>query len=153
MILMKFCVCSIVTSTWNFPECFNKSGGPWLMLKFQFLEIMNGFDKILFMHWYTSSVTCIWSMLWLIHIIFPNLSTELWPLIDCRIMFMLNILWNNCWIWSNLVVTLIFFCAKSCATTKISALAGYHVVLATLLLVLSRGSSYEHLLKSLQILH
>ena len=61
------------------------------------------FDKILFMHWY------IWSMLWLIHIIFPNISTELWPLIDLRIMFMLNILWNNWWTWSNLVDT-VFRC-------------------------------------------
>ena len=33
-------------------------------------------------------------MLWLIHIIFPNFSTELWPLIDFSIMFMLNILWK-----------------------------------------------------------
>ena len=32
-----------------------------------------------------------------------------------------------------MVVTLIFFYAKTCATTKISTLAGYHVVLATLL--------------------
>ena len=85
------------------------------------------FDKILFMHWY------IWSMLWLIHIIFPNFSTELWPLTDFRIMFMLNILWNNWRIWSNLVDTLVFFYAKTCATTKISTVVGYHVVLATLL--------------------
>ena len=88
------------------------------------------FDKILFMHWY------IWLMLWLIHIIFPNFSTELWLLIDFRIMFVLNILWNNWWIWSNLVVTLIFFYAKTCATTKISTVAGYHVLLATLLFLL-----------------
>ena len=85
------------------------------------------FDKILFMHWY------IWSMLWLIHIIFPNFSTELLPLIDFRIMFMLNIMWNNWWIWSNLIATLIFFYAKTCTTTKISTVAGYHVVLAMLL--------------------
>ena len=38
-------------------------------------------------------------MLWLIHIISPNFSTELWPLIDFRILFMLNILWNKGWIW------------------------------------------------------
>ena len=76
----------------------------------------------------------IWSMLWLIHIIFPNFSTELWPLIDFRIMFMLNILWNNWWIWSKLVDTLIFY-TKTYATTKISTMAGYHVVLATLLLI------------------
>ena len=76
----------------------------------------------------------IWSMLWLIHIIFPNFSTELWPLIDFRIMFMLSVLWNNWWIWSKLVDTLIFY-AKTYATTKISTVAGYHVVLATLLLI------------------
>ena len=74
------------------------------------------------------------SMLWLIHIIFPNFSTELLPLIDFRIMFMLNILWNNWWIWSNLVVIFDFFYAKTWATTKISTLAGYHVVPITLLL-------------------
>ena len=62
------------------------------------------FDKILVVHWYK------WSMLWLIHIIFPNFSTKLWHLIDFRIMFMLNILWNNLWILSNLVLTLIFLC-------------------------------------------
>ena len=54
-------------------------------------------------------IDIIWSMLWLIHIFFLNFSTELWPLIDFRIMFMLNILWNNWWIWPNLVDTLIFF--------------------------------------------
>ena len=32
------------------------------------------------------------------------------PSIDFSIMFMLNILWNNWWIWSNLVVTLKFLC-------------------------------------------
>ena len=83
------------------------------------------FDKILFMHWY------IWSMLWLIQIIFPNI-TVLWPLIDFRIMFMLNILWNNWWIWSDLVDTLKFFYVKTCTTTKISTVAGYHVVFAML---------------------
>ena len=74
------------------------------------------------------SCLCIWSMLWLIHIIFPNFSTELWPLIDFRIMFMLNILWNNLWIWSHWY----FFYAKTCATTKICTVAGYHVELAML---------------------
>ena len=73
------------------------------------------------MHWY------IWSMLWLIHIIFLNFSTELWPLIEFRIMFMLTILWNNWWIWSNLV-TLIFFMPKRVQQQKWA-----HVVLATLL--------------------
>ena len=45
-------------------------------------------------------------------VIFPNFSTELWRLIDIRIMFMLDILLNNWWIWSNLVDTLIFFMPK-----------------------------------------
>ena len=70
------------------------------------------FDKILFMHWY------IWSILWLIHIIFPNFSTQLWPLIDFRITFMFNILWNIWWIWSNLVVTLIFFLCQNICNNK-----------------------------------
>ena len=81
------------------------------------------------MHWY------IWTMLWLIHIVFPNFSTELRPLIDFRIVYA-HIFWNNWWIWSNLVVTLIFFMPKR-ATTKLRIVAGYHVVLAMLLLVLS----------------
>ena len=33
------------------------------------------------------------------HIILLNFSTELWPLIDFTNMYMLNILWNNWWIW------------------------------------------------------
>ena len=32
------------------------------------------------------------------HIIFRQFLTELWPLIDLRILFMLNILWINWWI-------------------------------------------------------
>ena len=47
---------------------------------------------------------------------------------------MLNILWNNWWIWPNLADTLIFLYTKTCTTTKISIMAEYHVVLATLLL-------------------
>ena len=97
------------------------------------------------MHWY------IGSMLWLIHTIFPNFSTELWPLIDFRIMFILNILRNNWWIF--LVVTLIFFMPKR-ATTKISTLAGYHVVLAMLLLKLYIGIKWEkNYLSGCSILH
>ena len=57
-------------------------------------------------------------MLWLIHVIFPNFSTELWPLIDFRIMFMLNILCNNWWIWSNLIDTLIFFFCQNMCNNK-----------------------------------
>ena len=35
------------------------------------------FDKIVFMHWY------IWSMLWLMHIIFPNFSSyDSWPILE-----------------------------------------------------------------------
>ena len=46
---------------------------------------------------------------------------------------MLNILWNNWWIWSHW-----YFYAKTCATTKISTVVGYHVVLATLLFILKK---------------
>ena len=53
-----------------------------------------------------------------IHIILPCFSTELWPLIDFRITFMLNILWNSWWIWSNLVDTLIFFIPKHAQQQK-----------------------------------
>ena len=37
-------------------------------------------------------------MLYLMHIIFGQFLTELWPLIDVRILFMLNILLINLWI-------------------------------------------------------
>ena len=74
-------------------------------------------------------------VLWLIHIIFPNLSAELWPLIDFRIMFMLNILWKYWWIWSDLVVTSIFLCRNMC-NNKNKHSGGYHVMLAMLLLIL-----------------
>ena len=38
------------------------------------------------------------SMLFLLHIIFGQFLTVLWPLIDVRILFMLSILWINLWI-------------------------------------------------------
>ena len=38
------------------------------------------------------------SMLFLKHVIFGQFLTEFWPLIDVRILFMLNILWINLWI-------------------------------------------------------
>ena len=85
------------------------------MLKLHSFSI--SLDKILFMHWY------IWSMLRLITLFSPNFSTELWSLSDFRLM--LNILWNNWWIWSNLVNTLIFFDAKTCSTTKISTVVTF----------------------------
>ena len=75
-----------------------------------FLNIFRSNEWILINCVYTLIYIYICSMLWLIHIIFPNFSTELWPLIGFRIMFKLNILWNNLWIWSNLVGTLIFIC-------------------------------------------
>ena len=95
---------------WNFVyESFlNCSTELWLLIDVKISIFRNNdwiLDKKKFMYWY------IWSLLWLIHI-FPNLPTELWPLIDSRIMFMLNILWNNWWIWSNLVVTFVFFMPK-----------------------------------------
>ena len=37
------------------------------------------------------------SMLYLMHVIFGQFLTELWLLIDVRILFMLNILWSNLW--------------------------------------------------------
>ena len=37
-------------------------------------------------------------MLYLKHIIFGQFLTELWPLINVRILLMLNILWFNVWI-------------------------------------------------------
>ena len=90
----------------KFSLTFQQSYGPWLILKFQFFsmssEIMNGFDQILFMHWY------------IVHAVINThyfLKEELWPLIVFRILFMLSILWNNWWIW-NLVGTLIFSIPK-----------------------------------------
>ena len=49
---------------------------------------------------------------------FLKFSTELWPLIDFRIMFMHNILWTIWWIWSNLVDTLIFFLCQNVCNNK-----------------------------------
>ena len=37
-------------------------------------------------------------MLFLMHIIFGQFLTELWPLSDVRILFLLRILWINLWI-------------------------------------------------------
>ena len=120
----------------------------------------------------------VYAILWLVHEIFLNFSSELWSLIDVKI----SIFRNNEWIlitfclciniydpccdyyilfsrtfhqsydpWLILkfvyaqylvkyLVDLIksgsyidIFYVKTCATTKISTVAGYHVVLATLL--------------------
>ena len=63
----------------------------------------------------TSSILGLWFP-WPIYMFFEmrfDLGT-LGYLFDFRIMFMLNILWNNWWIWSNLVVTLIFLCQNMC---------------------------------------
>ena len=40
----------------------------------------------------------VYAVLWLTHEIFPNFSTELWPLIDVKISIFLNIFRNNEWI-------------------------------------------------------
>ena len=59
------------------------------------------------MHWY------IWPMLWLIHIIFlsSQQSYDTWLILK---LFILNTLWNNWWIWSNLVLSIDTFYAKTC---------------------------------------
>ena len=41
----------------------------------------------------------VYAVLWLRHEIFLNFLTELWPLIDVKISFYLNIFRNNEWIW------------------------------------------------------
>ena len=89
------------------------------------ISIFRNNEKIL-----TKFCLCIdiWSVLWLIHIIFPNFSTELWPLIDfkiCLCSISCEIIGGFDQIW--------YFYAKTCATTKISTVAGYHLVLSTLL--------------------
>ena len=70
---------------------FQLSYGPWLMSEFCFhlisWEQIDGF-------WWNF----VYAVLWLTHEIFPNFSTELWPLIDVKISFFLNIFRNNEWI-------------------------------------------------------
>ena len=67
---------------------FQLSNGPWLMSEFYFhlisWERFNGF-------WWNF----VYAVLWPTHEIFPNFSTELWPLIDVRISFFLDIFRNN----------------------------------------------------------
>ena len=82
------------------------------MFKFHFfsisLERMNGF-------W----LNFVYALIYMIHVVTnTHCFPELWPLIDFRTMFMLNILWNNWWIWSNLVDTLIFFLCQNMHNTK-----------------------------------
>ena len=110
-LMSEFHLCSI--SCGPILEIFNSVMALDWCKNFNFISFLNIFRnnewiliKFCFMHWYK------WSMLWLIHIIFTNFSTELWPLTDFRTIVMLSILWNNCWIWSNLVDTLIFFMPK-----------------------------------------
>ena len=70
---------------------FQLSYGPWLMSEFCFhlisWEQIDGF-------WWNF----VYAVLWLTHEIFPNFSTDLWPLIDVKISFFLNIFRNNEWI-------------------------------------------------------
>ena len=61
-----------------------QSYGPWLMC----FSSISVYALI-----YTRSLLYL-----LMHIIFGQFLTELWPLIDVRILFMLNILWINLWI-------------------------------------------------------
>ena len=88
------------------------------------------------MHWYT----CILSMLWRIHIIFPSL-TELCPLIHFRIMFMLNI-------WYRYIGIFMPKHAqqqqkKKKKKKKKATLAGYQVVLVTLLFKFRYFENYK----------
>ena len=66
-------------------------------------------------------------LIYMIHVMtntqyFPKLFNRVMTLVRFyfRIMFMLNLLWNNWWIWSNLVVTctLIFFMPKHAQQQK-----------------------------------
>ena len=56
--------------------------------------------------WYNFVYALIYtrSMLFRMHVIFGQFSTELWPFIDVRILFMLNILWINLWISSKFCI-------------------------------------------------
>ena len=70
---------------------FQLSYGPWLMSELCFhlifWEEIDGF-------WWNF----VYAILWLTHKIFPNFSTELWPLIDVKISIFLCIFRNNEWI-------------------------------------------------------
>ena len=105
---MKFCVCSVVTNTWNFPELFNR------VMILIFLSIFRSDEWILIKKNY--------ALIYMIHVVtnthFLKPSNRLMTLIDFRIMFMLNILWNNWWIWSDLVITMIFFMSEHAQQQK-----------------------------------
>ena len=70
---------------------FRLSYGPWLMSELCFhlisWEQIDGF-------WWNF----VYAVLCLTHEIFPDFSTELWPLIDVKISIFLNIFRNNEWI-------------------------------------------------------
>ena len=94
----------------KFSQTFQQSHGPWLMLKFQFfsisIEIMNGFRY-----------RFVYALIFMVHVVTnTHYFPKLFNLIDFRIMFMLNIMWNNWWIWSNLVRYIdIFLCQNLCS--------------------------------------
>ena len=67
---------------------FQLSYGPWLMSEFYFHLI--SWEQIDGFGW-----NFVYALLWLTLEIFPNLSTELRPLIDVKISFFLNILRNK----------------------------------------------------------
>ena len=76
---------------------FQLSYGPWLMSEFYFhlisWEQIDGFWWIF-----------VYAVLWLRHEIFPNFSTELWPLIDVKMsFFFLSIFRNNEWFFYKIL--------------------------------------------------
>ena len=93
-ILINFCKCididNVGKDSYNlFFVIFQLSYGPWLMSEFYFhfisWEQIDGF-------WWKF----VYAALWLTHEIFPNFSTELWPLIDVKISISLEIM-NGFW--------------------------------------------------------
>ena len=74
-----------------------------------------------------------YAVLGLAHEIFLNISTEFWPLIDVKISIFINNEWVDL-IKSGTYIDI--FYGKTCATTKISTVVVYHVVLATLLFII-----------------
>ena len=70
---------------------FQMSYGPWLMSEFCIHLIY--WEQIDAFWW-----NFVYAVLWRTHEIFPNFSTELWPLIHFNISFFLNIFRNDEWI-------------------------------------------------------
>ena len=101
-IVIKFCICIDIYKSMLFLMHiifvnFLQSYGPWSTSEFCLCsipcELICGFHSNFVYALILTSCRFGW-----LNNIFCSFSTELWPLIDAEILFMLNILWTNWWI-------------------------------------------------------